>query len=200
MEENKYRLAGWLAIVQAVLFPLSFIMGLIEAIAAAKLFEIRRPFVGPADLLMVLFTIISIYTLLMFRKLLHERYNYHELDLLILIAIWWAIMFQVVGMGLTVLAMIFWPVNTLLLAVVYLVFMVSALVTIGIVDILIAVQLLKVKENFSEYVRVFAYVSMAAGISEVTVLLFPISMLLVPVTAIVLALIFFRDQQAVEYV
>ena len=41
---------------------------------------------------------------------------------------------------------------------------------------------------------------MAGGICEVTVLLTPIALLLVPVSAIVLALIFFRDQQEVEFV
>lgn len=200
MEESNYKLAGWLAIVQAVLFPVSIVLGIIEAGIASELFGIKRPFLGPTDLLMVLFTVIAIYTLLMFKRLLHERYNYHELDLLIYISIGWAIMFQVVGIGLTVLTSIMWPVDKLLFAVIYMVFLTAAMVTVGIVDILIAVKLLKVKENFSEYIRGFAYVTMAAGICEVTVLLLPVALVLMPVTAIVLALIFFRDQQAVEFV
>lgn len=200
MEENKYKLAGWLAVVQAVLFPVSIVIAVIEAVAAAELFGIRRPFVGPADLLMVLFTVIAIYTLLMFRRLLHERYQYHDLDLLILISIWWAIVFQVVGLGLGVLTTILWPVDKVLFAVIYLVFLTGAMVTIGIVDILIAVKLLKVKENFSEYIRGFAYVTVASGICEVTVLLSPFALVLIPVSAIVLALVFFRDQQEVEFV
>jgi len=74
------------------------------------------------------------------------------------------------------------------------------MVTIGIVDILIAVKLLKIKETFSEYIRGFAYISMAAGICEVTVLLSPLALILIPVSAIVLALIFLRDQEAIEFV
>ena len=200
MEENKYKLAGWLAVVQAVLFPVAIVIGIIEVVAAAELFDIRRPFVGPADLLMIIFTAIAIYTILMFRKLLHERYQYHDLDLLILISIWWAIVFQVVGLGLNLLTGIFWPVDKVLFAIIYLVFMTGAMVTIGIVDILIAVKLLKVKENFSEYIRGFAYVTMVAGICEVTVLLTPLALILIPVAAVILALIFFRDQQEVEFV
>jgi len=200
MEENKYKLAGWLAVVQAVLFPVAIVIGIIEVVAAAELFNIRRPFVGPADLLMIIFTAIAIYTILMFRKLLHERYQYHDLDLLILLSIWWAIVFQVVGLGLSLLTGIFWPVDKVLFAIIYLVFMTGAMVTIGIVDILIAVKLLKVKENFSEYIRGFAYVTMVAGICEVTVLLTPLALILVPVSAVILALIFFRDQQEVEFV
>jgi hypothetical protein len=41
---------------------------------------------------------------------------------------------------------------------------------------------------------------MAAGICEVTVLFSPFSLVLVPVTAVILALIFFRDQHVTEFV
>jgi hypothetical protein len=200
MGANKYAAAGWLAIVQAVLFPLSFVVGIIEAGIAQGIFDVSRPFFGPSDFMMIVFTIISVYALLMFKQLLNERYEYHDLDLLIYISIWWVIVFQVVGLGLGLLASVYWPVDRILLVVVYLIFMTAAMVSIGIVDILIAVKLLKVKEQFSEYIRAFAYISMAAGILEVTILLSPLSLLLVPVTWIILALIFFRDRQEVQYV
>lgn len=200
MEKSNYSIAGWLAIVQAVLFPLTIILGIVEAGLVAGLFGLKRPFIGPSDLLMVIFTAIAIYTFLMFRKLLNERYDYHDLDLLILISIWWAIIFQAVGLGLGVIAMLYWPVDKVIMVVVYLVFMTAAMVTIGIVDILIAVKLLKIKETFSEYVRVFAYITIIAGICEVSVIFTPLSLVLIPVTAVVLALIFFRDKHEVEFV
>lgn len=200
MEENKYKLAVYLAIVQAILFPVSIVLAILEMVAAKELFNIRRPFIGPTDLLMVTFTVIAVYTLLKFRQLLHERYQYHDLDLLIMISIWWAIMFQAIGLGLAIITSILWPVDKVLFVLVYLVFMTGAMVTIGIVDILIAVKLLRIKENFGEYIRAFAYITMAAGICEVTVLLSPMALVMVPVSAIVLALIFFRDQQEVEFV
>jgi hypothetical protein len=200
MESTSYKLAGWLAVVQAVLFPVSVIISVAQAVAAKELFGIRRPFVGPADMLMIVFTIIAIYTLLMFRRLLHERYQYHDLDLLIIISIAWAILFQTVGLGLGVVMSFMWTTHKLLFSLIYVAFFTGAMVTAGIVDILIAIKLLKVKENFSEYIRGFAYITMAAGICEVTVLLSPLSLLIVPVSAIVLALIFFRDQQEVEFV
>jgi hypothetical protein len=200
MGPNKYAAAGWLAIVQAVLFPLSFVIGIVEAGIAKGVFDVSRPFFGPSDLMMIIFTIIAVYIFLMFKQLLNERYEYHDLDLLIYISIWWLIVFQAVGIGLGLLASAFWPVDKIVLVVVYMVFMTAAMVTIGIVDILIAVKLLRIKEQFGEYIRAFAYISMAAGILEVTILLSPLSLLLVPVTWIILALIFFRDQQEVQYV
>jgi hypothetical protein len=200
MEENKYRLAGWLAVGQAVLFPAAVVIGIIEAVVAGGVLGIKRPFLGPSDLLMFLFTGVAVYTLLMFRRLLHERYDYHDLDLLIVISIWWAIGFLVVNVGLTILAMIFWPIDSIIMAIVLLVYMTAAMVSIGIVDILIAIKLLNVKERFSENIRNFAYVNMAAGICEVTVFMSLLSLVLVPVSSIILALVFFRDQQEVEFV
>lgn len=200
MEESNYRLAGWLAIVQAILFPLAIVLAIIEQVAAAKLFDIHRPFLGPTDLLMIAFTAIAVYTLLKFRRLLHERYSYHDLDLLIIVSIAWAVAFQAIGLGLGAILTFTWPVDRVLWAIIYVVFMTGAMVCIGIVDILIAVKLLKDKETFSEYIRGFGYVTMAAGICEVTVLLSPLAIVLVPVSAIVLALIFFRDKQEVEFV
>jgi len=79
MKESDYTVAGWLAIVQTVLFPLSIGLGIVEAGIANGLMGYNKPFIGPADIMMVIFTAIAIYTLLMFRKLLHEHYNYHDL-------------------------------------------------------------------------------------------------------------------------
>ncbi len=200
MEQSNYRLAGWLAVVQAILFPLSFGISIVEMLGAKEFFDIQKPVVGPSDLLMIVFTVLAVYTLLKFRTLLRERYQYHDLDLLILLAVCWAIAFQVVAYGLSLLLMIMWNEHRLLSSVIFLIFFACAIVTLGILNILIAVKLLKVKENFSEYIRGFAYVSMVAGICEVTILLSPLALLLIPISAIVLALIFLRDQHEVEFV
>ncbi|HOZ07776.1 MAG TPA: hypothetical protein PKW75_05775, partial [candidate division Zixibacteria bacterium] len=141
-----------------------------------------------------------VYTLLKFRSLLHERYAYRDLDLLIIVSVWWTIAFQVCGLAFGILTSAFWPVDRVVLLVGFVAFFTGAMVSIGVVDILIAVKLLGAKERFGEYIRGFAYVTMAAGICEVTVLMSVLALLLVPVSAIVLALIFFRDQQEVEFV
>jgi hypothetical protein len=74
------------------------------------------------------------------------------------------------------------------------------MVSIGIVDILIAVKLLKVRDTFGDYIRAYGYISLVAGICEVTVFLVPLSLILIPASGVVLALIFFRDQEAPEFV
>lgn len=200
MEGNKYAYVGWLAVVQAILFPLSFAVGLIEQGIASGVFGIDRPVFGPSDIMMIVFTLITVYVLLKFKSLLNEQYGYHDLDLLIYVSICWAILFEVIGLGLGLIAMVMWPVDKVVFAIVFLVFFAAAMVTIGIVDILIAVKILKFKEHFNEYIRAFAYISMAAGICEVSVLLSPLSLPLVPVTWVIFALIFFKGRQDVEYV
>ena len=200
MEENKYATAGWLAIVQAVLFPMSFVISIVQTGIGARMFDMHGEFVGPAELIMVVFTAIGVYTMLMFRRLLNERYENHDLDLLIIISIWWAIVFQLVTLGLKTLAMIFAPVDPLLIGLTGLVVMTAAMVTIGIVDIMIAVRLLRVKEALSASIRALAYVTMAAGICEVTVLFMPLALLLIPVTCVIMAIIFLHDRQEVEFV
>ncbi len=200
MESDKFAFAGWLAVVQAIIFPVAFVIGFIEQGIASGLFDVERPIFGPSDILMLIFTAIGVYVLLMFKKLLNEHYEYHDLNLLIYISIWWAIMFEVIGLGLGLIMILYWPVDKVLFAVIYLVFLAAAMVTIGIVDILIAIKILKIKEHFSELIRALAYITMGAGICEVSVLLAPLSLILIPVSAIVLALIFFRDRQQVDYV
>jgi len=200
MEENKYATAGWLAIVQAVLFPMSFVISIVQTGIGAKMFDMHGGFVGPAELIMVVFTAIGVYTLLMFRRLLNERYENHDLDLLIIISIWWAVVFQVVSLGLKTLAMVFAPVDQLVMTLTGLVVMTAAMVTIGIVDIMIAVRLLRVKEALSASIRALAYVTMAAGICEVTVLFMPLALLLIPVSCVIMAIIFLHDRQEVEFV
>lgn len=200
MVSNKFSVAGWLAVVQALLFPLIYVVAFAEKGITNIVMHVDRPFYGPSDLMTMAYTVISVYALLMFKKLLNERFEYHDLDLLIYISIWWVIVFEITGLGLRFFAIALWDTNRILIGVVYLVFLTASMVTIGIVDILIAVKLLRIKEVFSEYIRAFAYISMATGICEVSVLLTPIALLLAPFTWIILALIFFRNTQDVQYV
>jgi hypothetical protein len=200
MEENEYRTAGWLAIAQAALFPAAFVIGIIESVVAGEFLGVRRPFIGPSDLLMIINTAIGVYTLLMFRRLLREQYDYHDVDLLIIISVWWSIFFQTIGLGLKSALMLFWPINSFLVTVAYIVLFASAFVTIGIIDILIGAKLLKVKEVFSQGIRNLAYIMIASGICEVTVLLAPLAIAMVPVWSVVLALVFLRNRQEVEFV
>jgi hypothetical protein len=199
MDENRYQLAGWLAITQAILFPLAFVISIAQGLIGVAAFGYRGPVFGPSDLLFIIFTGISVYTLTMFRRFLNERYNYHGVDTLILLAICWGIVFQISSLALRIWVITIWPVSETALNIVYLTFFAVSMIVAGIVDILIAVKLLQIRQSVNELVRAFTYITLASGLAEVSVVLAPIALFLVPVYCVILGLIFFKKEE-VEFV
>lgn len=196
---NRYLLAGWMSIIAAVLFPLQFIVGIVQGIIGARAFHIKGPIVGPADFLGLISTALAVYVIIMFRQLLHERFRYHGVDLLITISIWWLIGFQVLGLMLkTMLLLTNLP--ELMQIVMMLGLFSVAMVTVGIVDIMIAVRLLKLREQMSDLLAAYVYLTLAAGILEVTILLSPLALILVPITSIILGVVFLREKEEAEFV
>ena len=200
MPDNRYSLAGGLAIVQAVLFPLAFGMSIVQDLIGKAAFRFEGPTVGPSDLLFIIFTCIGVYVLIMFRKLLNERYNYHGIDTLIIISIWWSILFQISNLILKAYAILIGLEPRLILAIIYLSIFIIAMLTIGVVDILIAVRLLKIKDKLNDLLRAFAYITIIAGILEASIVLSPLALILIPVTCVILGMIFLREKEEVEFV
>jgi hypothetical protein len=199
MNENRYAPAGWLALAQAVLFPLAFIIGIVQTIVGAAAFRYHGPVIGPADAISILVTGISVYVLLMFRKLLNERYDFHGADLLIIIAIWWAVLFEI---GALILKVIFILITLpdVAEAVTSLCYLSVAMVTIGIIDIMLAVQLLKIKDRMDDLFRAYVYITMASGILEVSVILSIFSLILFPISSVILGMVFLKQKEEVDFV
>lgn len=199
MDENRYQLAGWLAITQAVLFPLAFVISIVQGLIGAAAFGYHGPVFGPSDLLFLIFTGIAVYTLFMFKRLLNERYSYHDVDTLILLAICWGIVYQIASIALRVWVVLIWPVSETVLTVVYLVFFALAMISAGIIDILIAINLLQIRQSMNDLIKAFTYITMISGLAEVSVVLAPVALFLIPVSCVILGLIFFKKEE-VEFV
>jgi hypothetical protein len=199
MEENRYQLAGWLAITQAILFPLAFVISIAQGLIGVAAFGYRGPVFGPADLLFVIFTGLSVYTLTMFRRLLNERFNYHGVNTLILLAICWGVVYQISSLALRIWVVMVWPVSEIVLNIIYITFFAVSMIAAGIIDILIAVKLLQVRQSMTELVRAFTYITLISGLAEISVVLSPVALLLVPVSCIILGVIFFKKEE-VEFV
>ncbi|MFC1476126.1 hypothetical protein ACFLQW_03895 [Candidatus Zixiibacteriota bacterium] len=202
MSENRYALAGWLSIAQAVIFPLAVIVSIIQGIIGVAVFDHRGPSgFGPSDLLLLLGTGLFVYTYYMFRQLLNERYNYHGLDMLITINIALAILIQIGSffsrVFITVLAptLIGRPVVFFSMG-----FMILSAVAAGIVCILMAIQLLRAKEKLSDLITALAVVMLIEGVCLITVILMPLQWVLLPVARIMLGTIFLRAKEQVEFV
>lgn len=201
MSDNRFQTAGWLAIVSAILFPLGIIIKIGQGLLGFSKFRFNAPTFGPGEIVFLVYLVFIVYVLLMFRKLLNERYNLHDLDALILISIWWGIIFQAgpyILWGL--LALMSSPVSEAAIGITYFLFMAVAMITIGVVDILIAVKLLKIKEILNDLLKAFAIISLAAGICELTVILSPISWILVPVSCIIIGMMLLRENEGLEFV
>ena len=200
MSSKRYFIAGWLSITGAIVFPMAFFVGIIHDIIAKSQFHYHGPNFGPGDILFILFTCISVYVLSVFRDLLNDRYTTHDLDLLINITIGWVILFQVFSLCLKGIFMALWPVSKESMTIAYLCFMAVAMVIIGVLDILIAVKLLKIDVGQNDLLKAYAYINMVAGILEVSVFLSPLSIILVPVSHVILGMILLREKEGVEFV
>jgi len=78
--------------------------------------------------------------------------------------------------------------------------MVISMISIGIIDIVFAVKILRKKELFSDLMQAYAYITLISGASAVTVILTPLALILVPVSFVVLGMIFLREKEEVEFV
>jgi len=200
MSDNRFQTAGWLAIVSAILFPLGIIIKIGQGLLGFSKFRFNAPTFGPGEIVFLVYLVFIVYVLLMFRKLLNERYNLHDLDVLILISIWWGIFLQAGPYVLWGLLALMSPVSEAAIGITYFLFMAVAMITIGVVDILIAVKLLKIKEILNDLLKAFAIISLAAGICELTVILSPISWILVPVSCIIIGMMLLRENEGLEFV
>ena len=202
MNENRYALAGWLSMANAGLIPLAIILNIVFSVVTTRILGFYRPTIGPGDFLGIVATLISVYILLKFKSLLHERYKFHEIDGLIIASIIWLILTQIGSIamrGLQILAGTGRDAE-ILVAIVAISFLAVSVVVVGVIDIMIAVKLMKIKDQLSDPLKFFIYLSLVVGILEVSVIFSPLSLLLVPVVFITYGVIFFRDHEQVEFV
>ncbi|MFH1687529.1 MAG: hypothetical protein ABIE70_08415 [bacterium] len=202
MAENRYSLVGWLAIANAGIFPLAIVLNIVFAVVSAKLLGFYEPTFGPGDILSVVSTVIMIYILIKFKQLLHEHYQYGGIDGLIIASIIWNIAFEIGGIFLRVVQI---GLGTgrdaeIFVAILSIAFLCVAVVSIGIIDIIIAVKLLTIKEQVGDAMKVFIYLNLVLGILEVSIVLSPVSLLLTPVMFIVFGIVFLRDKEQIQFV
>jgi len=200
MESNPYRLAGWLAVAQVVLFPVGMIMAFAQELIGREMFGRHLVTIGPGDVVLWVSAICAIYCLLKLKSLLHERYDFYQADLLITLAIWWTIIFHVVGLFIGVAEMFLSRAPEEVIKIIEGGYLATAMVTVGAIDIILGVLLLRIQGADNGLMRAYAILTLIMGICEITVIGAILSLLLMPVSLILLAMIFFRDEQTPEFV
>jgi len=200
MSQNPYKTAGWLSLLAAVVFPVAFGIGMLQGIISAAKYHYQGPMIGVGDILMIFFTVLVVYTLAEFRSLLNERYGYRDIDTLITLAIWWNILFQAVSLAYRGAVMILWPIPHLTYSLLGIGIFVIFMSLGGVIDIVIALRLLKEKDRFNDLIKALAYINMASGICGVSIILTPFALILIPIWWAVLGMVFLREKEEVEFV
>ena len=176
MTQDRLKLAGWLSILNAVITIPSAVMGFIMGFK-----NIAPNFV--VIVLSVLSILIFIYILLTFKGLLNSYFNFYNVDTIIAMFIWANVFLT----GANIVPS-FLPEYKVKIGI----FTLMVGLLCGILNIMLGVKLLKLKEDLFGLLKPFSYFTIATGILYLTIVLLPLCMIAEVISSILLAIIFFR--------
>jgi len=189
--KNEYALAGYLAIAAAVLILPSFVLGIAAEVAKHRAPELTMVLLIPYFAVTICYTIAALYVVLKFRTLLNKRHGFHAIDGLIT-----AVVIGVIVMTLYAMPIKFFGLTGALdqAPLVFIAAIPVAVIGIilGVLGIVIGVRLLKLPAENTSYYRVYAWLSIAAGVCFVTFFLSPLGGLIDAAANIVLAMLFLK--------
>ena len=185
---TSYSLAGWLAIISAVLLIPEIGLAVLVGYASPDLQVLVNP-------LHAINLLVGIYILYRFRTMLNDRFAFHKADTAIMVLIWTHVVFVVLGLvdlsagaiGLTDQFVSALSVATLVLFVPF------CLITIA-----LGVTVLKLQDDLFGLLRPYAYTTMASGALGATIILSPLGLLAAVVALVMLGMIFLRAQRESE--
>jgi hypothetical protein len=195
MSDVRYTLAGWSAIAGVVLVVPLFVLGIVVKALPAVALGVTPPpaafAVVPLYMMcLVAQTFCMLFALYHLRHLLAERFSFRE-ALGPILAI---IVVSAVIAAFMLIARVCYTIGFLSRpgVIAALVLLGMLLIVIGILNIVIALRLLRIGGNPYGLMRPFAYLTMAVGIGCASIVLMPLAGLIDMAGGIVLALIFFR--------
>ena len=177
MQEENMKTAGWVCIVSAVTtFPI-LIMQYLAVSGESYSAQAILSFISLG---------LFIYIFHSLRRLLNEEFDFHLVDTHITVLIW-------VNVGVTVIS----TVGTTPDAV-FAIFVLIALVGLGIVMIAFAITLMKLQDQLAGLLKPFCYLSIAQGVCTASIILIPLGLLASIAADVLLALVFFRTADRVS--
>ncbi|NQU04925.1 MAG: hypothetical protein HQ568_02450 [Calditrichaeota bacterium] len=197
--ENKYALAGWLAITGAILLFPEILFGILVEIKPDKLGLLVFPY-GIIAITEVAFTV---YAFLRFKDLLNERYSFHQVDLLVLLIV----IGSIVGTSFAVVVKHLYVFGVLEPTPIVKIATMTALMIIAIplsaIGIVFGIKLLKVETDFRGLLKPMVYIYIAGSICFATFVLILPGVLLFATFQIMMGLILLREgdsKMEVEFV
>lgn len=184
-----YLYPGIAAIALAVLFPAYWLLELDITFSTG----VRRMEFGALDFLFLVMNLLAVYVLLGLRKNLNEQSGYRGVDTLLLFIVGASLLYTAVMFSASLIPAL--NSDALVIGSTAL-----ALVLFGILDILLAVFLLRDSQQLPNLIKVFAVVNLIHGICSVSILMSWAVILVYPVTVVILAIHFLRRPDEVEFV
>lgn len=174
MQHKYMKTAGWVCIVSAVTtFPIL----------------IMQYLAGESYLAQAILSFISlglfIYIFHSLRRLLNEEFDFHLVDTHIIVLIW-------ITVSVTVISAVVSNPDAA-----FAIFVLIALVALGIVMIAFAITLMKLQDQLAGLLKPFCYLTIAQGVCMASIILIPLSLLASIAADVLLALVFFRTADRV---
>lgn len=189
MTQNNYLLAGVAALFAAVLHPMYWLTEVSANIGPEGL----RTELGLLDGVFVILTGLTAYIYYSLKRILNEHCEYHRADTLLTIEVWLTISVAAV---LLVVGVFFSNDSDLPMTIAFPV----ALLMHGAVDTILGIQLLRDSEQLPGLLKGIGVVVLLLGIVNLSLIMTFLTLILFPVFALMLALLFLREPEAVEFV
>jgi len=198
MTDRDYTLPALAAFATAVGMPLLFILDVVSSAGLGNWRDMATGGSGLVSFAFLLLGALMAYSYLALRAWLRDRLNYRKLDFLILALVGVTLAFH---LGLFVLWLVgAWFASGEALAVMAVAFWIGFLVLFGILDIAIAIVLVRDREQLPGLLLLFAGVSGLLGMVELSILLSPAALVLIPVLLVVLALCLLHRPDVLEVI
>lgn len=190
MEQKNYQLAGWAAIVYAVISVPAVVLSFFLQ-EMAKYF----PNIIVLDILLtILGFILSVFILYKLRKLLNGLYDFHLIDGLIA-----GLILLIIIMTISSFAKYFFP-DTENFRIGFAVVLLAQLVVYSIIKIIVGIRLLRLNDDLFGLQKAFAYTNIVSGVCVASVILSPIGILIDLAVDIIMGIIFLRADENAEFV
>ena len=192
MNNNRYALAGCLAFIQ-IAGNMSMFLFMIFMLAtgsrALVLIVIRA-------MILITMSFIGVYILYTLRRLLNERYDFRGTNTIIPIIAWFGVFIMIFAQFSEI---ILYMIPRLRIVVIVSQILLCA-IPMGILLIVFASSLLRLKEAQNTLLRPYSYTTLVAGVSLLAVISAPFTILILVISNIFLGLYFLSPEPEVEFI
>lgn len=188
MNTNRYSLAAWASVASVLVFVPEIIFTFIYDAGFSAGAQ------GPAAALLLIKTALSAYALYRLRDYLNERFEFHQVDTLVILMIIGGVLLSLAATAARAWSgeMATWVTMTLLLGVG---------LPLGAITMVFGYRIRRVNGRLGGFKNAFAYLNIGAPLCFLTVVLAPLGLVLMAASQVLLALIFFNsDEEGLEFV